>query len=471
MDKANPTGTGSFSLNRKANTIIGARSFAEGYLNEASGTQSHAEGTNTTASGNSSHAEGTNTTTSGNSSHAEGNNTTASGNASHAEGYNTTASGNMSHAEGSGTTASESYSHAEGYTTTASGNRSHAEGTYTEAKGDNQHVSGKYNIVDNNNTYAEIIGNGTSNDNRSNSRTLDWNGNETLAGDLTFSGNKSLTSEISRLDGRIDSKANASDVYTKSQTDNLLSDKADADNTYTQEQVDNIVSDAIYNILPSELTPTGAVASFETALELPLKSVDVENTATKITHCGANICNQADIVDVYPSKYTVDTDGSIKTVGNLTPGDVLWTNTKGITGTLNIVFVSKYQNAGSVGIRPKIIYTDATNSVLYPTNTQDYSTRTLLTSSGKTVDKIVVDYGTNNPTNFYLEVTPDTSATIFETYNGTEYPISEKDNIIALNGANNVFADNGDISVEYKVSIEDYVEKRIANVQALILNG
>ena len=37
----------------------------------------------------------------------------------------------------------------------------------------------------------EIIGNGAEN-NRSNARTLDWNGNETLAGNLTIQGN-SLT--------------------------------------------------------------------------------------------------------------------------------------------------------------------------------------------------------------------------------------------------------------------------------------
>jgi len=161
MNKVNPTGTGSFSLNRKANTTIGDNSFAAGM--------------NTTASGRTSYAEGVLTT--------------ASGQGSHSEGYHTTAEGNYSHAEGNDTTASGMFSHAEGYGTTASGRA--------------QHVSGKYNIVDNNNAYAEIVGNGVDIITHSNARTLDWQGNEMIAGDLTYNGNKSLTSEISRLDGRI----------------------------------------------------------------------------------------------------------------------------------------------------------------------------------------------------------------------------------------------------------------------------
>lgn len=72
MDKVNPTGTGEFSLNRKANTTVGACSFTEGIETTASGYYSHAEGFSTTASGYASHAEGCNTTASGDYSHAEG---------------------------------------------------------------------------------------------------------------------------------------------------------------------------------------------------------------------------------------------------------------------------------------------------------------------------------------------------------------------------------------------------------------
>lgn len=135
---------------------------------------------------------------------AVGQGVVASGTNSQAFGVSSTASGNVSHAEGVLTTASGLFSHAEGQNTAASGEASHAEGYQTIASGRFQHVSGSYNVVDNNNTYAEIIGNGKNSYARSNARTLDWQGNETLAGDLTINGNQSVSGEITRLDGRID---------------------------------------------------------------------------------------------------------------------------------------------------------------------------------------------------------------------------------------------------------------------------
>lgn len=58
MDKENPNGTGSFSLNRKHNTIIGIGSFAEGENTTASGDYSHAEGSGTTALSTYQHVQG-----------------------------------------------------------------------------------------------------------------------------------------------------------------------------------------------------------------------------------------------------------------------------------------------------------------------------------------------------------------------------------------------------------------------------
>ena len=156
MDANNPVGTGSFSMNRKAGTVIG--------------TNSHTEGFNTTASGYSSHAEGNQTIASGFCSHVEGDHATASGYISHAEGNNANASGFCSHAEGNGTI--------------ASGTNSHAEGSLTTANGTNSHVQGKCNIEDTSNIYADIIGNGTSDTARSNAATVDWSGNAWFAGDV-----------------------------------------------------------------------------------------------------------------------------------------------------------------------------------------------------------------------------------------------------------------------------------------------
>ncbi len=209
--KNNPVFTGSISLGRKKGTTVGGNSFAVGNNVEASESYSHAEGDSTKASGYCSHAEGNGATASGKYSHAEGDSTKASGYCSHAEGSMTISSGLYSHAEGDSTTASGKYSHAEGYSTTASGESSHAEGSgaeaigdyshaenygtakgkyshaegyWTEASSENQHVQGKYNIEDTANKYAHIVGNGTTDNKRSNAHTLDWKGNAWYAGEV-----------------------------------------------------------------------------------------------------------------------------------------------------------------------------------------------------------------------------------------------------------------------------------------------
>ena len=58
MDKTNPSGTGSFSLNRKSGTTVGNYSTAEGYNTTASSTGAHAEGYYTIADGPYQHVEG-----------------------------------------------------------------------------------------------------------------------------------------------------------------------------------------------------------------------------------------------------------------------------------------------------------------------------------------------------------------------------------------------------------------------------
>ena len=113
---------------------------------------------------------------------AEGQDTIASGLRSHAEGWNTRALNDDSHAEGHNTVASGYYSHAEGLNTAASGYCSHAEGRNTTASGNTQHVQGKYNVRDS--ALAHIVGNGSSDSNKSNAHTLDWQGNAWFAGDV-----------------------------------------------------------------------------------------------------------------------------------------------------------------------------------------------------------------------------------------------------------------------------------------------
>lgn len=227
------------NVGRKADTIVGEYSTAEGYKTTASAKYSHAEGNattaqssyshaegyNTTASGSCSHAEGNYTTTSASYCHAEGNATTASGVASHAEGDNTIASGKSSHAEGYisestydyahaegyGSKAYAKYSHAEGKFTTASGESSHAEGNNTIASNFAAHVCGKNNVAminggtDANTTgTAFVIGNGTSVSVLSNAFSVQYDGTVKAKSTITASTTADYAEFFEWLDGNPD---------------------------------------------------------------------------------------------------------------------------------------------------------------------------------------------------------------------------------------------------------------------------
>ena len=140
---------------RLSNRALGFHSHAEGFGTQAMGNHSHTEGTATKSYGASSHAEGSNTITSGDSSHAEGTYTVAEGESSHAEGSGTTASGMASHAEGFHTQANGADSHAEGYYTSAINSSSHAEGRYTEAYGQGSHAEGFHTQANGQDSHAE----------------------------------------------------------------------------------------------------------------------------------------------------------------------------------------------------------------------------------------------------------------------------------------------------------------------------
>lgn len=131
-------GDTTINVGRKAGTIVGHFSTAEGQATTANGLCSHAEGDQTTASGNFSHSEGEQTKAIGAYSHAEGCRTEANGRASHAEGRETTAFGD--------------YSHTSGY--------------YTKALHDNEAAYGKYNESNDNTLFS--VGDGTADDARHN---------------------------------------------------------------------------------------------------------------------------------------------------------------------------------------------------------------------------------------------------------------------------------------------------------------
>ncbi len=177
----------------------GEAAHAEGYKTEATALAAHAEGNNTDATAEAAHAEGLSAIASalaahaegqhtdalGVSSHAEGNRTKTEGANSHAEGFKSQALADNSHAEGRECFTRNDNAHAEGMFSEASGYASHAEGRGTKASGTYQHVQGRYNVEDP--SKAHIVGGGTSDTDRKNIHTLDWDGNAYYAGSGEFS--------------------------------------------------------------------------------------------------------------------------------------------------------------------------------------------------------------------------------------------------------------------------------------------
>ena len=123
-------------------------------------------------------------TASGNYAFAAGNGSTADGPSTVALGNHASASGTGSVAIGSGATASYQ-SVALGTDVSATGYASLAQNRGTIARGTGQTALGRFNTEDMGDTYAVIIGNGTSDSARSNALTVDWSGNVSAAGSAT----------------------------------------------------------------------------------------------------------------------------------------------------------------------------------------------------------------------------------------------------------------------------------------------
>lgn len=135
-------------------------------------------------------AEGNSTIASGPFSHAEGRSTRAKGSSAHSEGYLTYAIGAYSHAEGLSSKAIGGGSHAEGDDAQAIGGGSHARGYCTIAQGSYQTAIGMLNVAQGGvgitpTDFVLIIGNGSSQNERSDALEIDWTGNVFLGLDTT----------------------------------------------------------------------------------------------------------------------------------------------------------------------------------------------------------------------------------------------------------------------------------------------
>lgn len=223
-------------------TVAGLVAHAQNNEAKALGYASDAGGHKTVARGERSFARNYKTQANGNESFAAGDTTQANGQVAFAIGARTKANGATSFASGADTEANGSYSFTEGYKTIANGTQAHASGVGTIASGNNQTARGRYNVEDTNNVYADIIGNGNSDTNRSNAATVNWKGvawfakevrvggtgqddtaseklvtetdlSSTLASKVNIS---TFNSQVNLLNASIDTKVDKTEIFPKS---------------------------------------------------------------------------------------------------------------------------------------------------------------------------------------------------------------------------------------------------------------
>ena len=278
-----------------------------------------------------------------------------------------------------------------------------------------------------------------------------------------------------QTDALLANKADVSDLpdmtqyYDKSQTDTLLNAKADKSDTYTKAQVDTALAakantadlatvatsgdyDDLINkpVLPdmtqyytkSEVdtlldnqfptfTASGDIASFTTALNKPLVSVTADPLAAIITRCGKNfVSNKIENANI-------ESTGTIRLISNY--NCFYCRVVAGVTYTITTTDVN-------------LVY--AFFDTLPDFDVASYDgTRTVTLLSNNTVTAPITGYlvfRSNDVSFTQAQVEIGNQATAYEAYNGQTVPVADATTLITLSGFNNVFADTGSVTVQYK---------------------
>ena len=252
------------------------------------------------------------------------------------------------------------------------------------------------------------------------------------------------------------------DYYTKTQTDTLLNGKADrsdltdlaskaevtqaisdedtalknwassnfatpgyvADRYYNKNQVDELID----NIFPT-LSASGAIASFKTALNKHLVSVIAASGANNITRCGKNFWN-VNLIDgyIYNGRYYQSSN--------------YWCTERNIAVKPN----TTYTLQGASGSDGQLCFYDE-NNVYIPDVTIPARTGTFTTPNNAYFISV---YNANSTRNDPKQIELGSEATTYEAYNGQTVPVADATSLTTLSGVNNVFADSGDVTVQYK---------------------
>ena len=133
------------------------------------------------------------------------------GYASHVEGASNQMGGKYAHAEGA-------YNENYGYACHVEGRGNIADGGRGSSAGKPQHVEGQYNVQDGTQTYAHIVGNGTSKSNRSNAHTLNYDGTAWYANAVKVGGTSETDAKTLATEEFVTSAINAA-LYVDSESE------------------------------------------------------------------------------------------------------------------------------------------------------------------------------------------------------------------------------------------------------------
>lgn len=129
-----------------------------------------------------------------------------------------------SHAEGDSSIATGLGAHAEGRESWAIKEGTHAEGYGTLAASNYQHVQGKFNLKDTAGDYVHIVGNGTSDSDRSNIHTLTWSGNAWYKGEVFVGDDEKRLANVDEIPTKVSELTNDSNFITAEYHDSTKQD-------------------------------------------------------------------------------------------------------------------------------------------------------------------------------------------------------------------------------------------------------
>lgn len=242
MDKNDPAGTGSFSMNRKADTLIGDYSSVNGFDSIASAKYSSANGVGTVSNFVNMNATGSYNKIDTFCEEITRNLETDYGynkyiSVSYGETYSVI-DGNYVLNNGIIKSALEDVPQGYYFITFWNGGYVYATQNHTiyrcvSSYSDGHIIYDKYHLAKENNDekgkYSHVVGNGTSDEERSNAHTLDWHGNAWYSGDVYVGGTSQDDEEAKKL---------------------ITEDYIDTLDLITIEDIDNICGDIIEEALP-----------------------------------------------------------------------------------------------------------------------------------------------------------------------------------------------------------------------------